>query len=244
MNNKMLVTLVVFFLCKSFTLTAGNTWGRTPHIEQQEDPGHGFNAALEGDVATLERMICSGVKVEEMKNDWDMPALEAAIYQQQTESVRCLLEHRASVIEEDGIGRTPVMLAVGNIQDCQHSTDILHLLLRHHPARDSLFDNRWVQWLVHLQDPQVEILVDAIDHVENNKKYSTVAQSVLAHQFPVPVLAIVRSFLSKRQETPAESAQTLTNLHSQDQNSVTERARTVQPRQALKKKSSKTRRTK
>lgn len=212
-KNKVFVSLVVVLLCKSFTLTAGNTWGKT-----KEDQVYEFLvAAHKGNTDTLKAMVQRGMSVNTRNNHGDF-ALCCAVRGHQVEAARFLLEQRASVTDIDVTGRTSITFAL----QLSKGPEMLHLLLRHHPSRHTLTDSEEVKLLAAKLngDQIITMLDDAIDDVE--KQWSTVTASILtAHRiFPVPIIGEVQSFISKRQETPVERARTLQLLHALTQKSA------------------------
>ena len=208
-NNVVTLLLVALFFCTNCTLVAGNTFGRRrPAEEKHQKIARAYRAAVYGPVEELEDLLNRGIKVEEIKNNRGSTALGAAVYGWQPEGVRCLLEHGASVTEECFAEQNSLQIALDGI-DGNRSDEILCELLRYHPAREQLFDDEWVQRLVHRDSSQVKILFDAIDHIENNRQNGTAAQVVLADQLPAPVITMVQSYLSNRQETAEEKAQTV-----------------------------------
>lgn len=205
----MTLLLAAAFFCTSCTLVAGNTFGRRlPAEEKHEKIAHAYRAAVYGPVEKLEDLLNSGIKVEEIKNNRGSTALGAAVYGWQPEVVRCLLAHKASVTEECFAGQNSLQIALDGI-DGNRSDEILCELLRYHPAREQLFDDEWVQRLAYRESSQLGILFNAIDHIENNRQNGTAAQVVLADQLPAPVITMVQSYLSYRQETEGEKAQTV-----------------------------------
>ncbi len=212
MKNNVGTFLAVLFFCTSCTLVAGNTFGRRrPAEEKHEKIARAYRAILHGEVRKLEGLLREGmITVDEIHNGCGSTALEGAIHGRQPDVVRCLLEHGASVIAENDRGQNSVVVSLELIDGTQCGPiEVLHELLRYHPAIGRLFNEKWVQWSVDRRSPKAGILFNAIDHVENNRQNGTVAHMLLVDQLPAPVITMVQSYLSYRQETEGEKAQTV-----------------------------------
>jgi hypothetical protein len=211
-NRIVTLLLAALIFCTNCTLIAGNTFGRRRSAEEKHEKiARAYRACCYGQEKELEDLLNSGIKVDEIKNNVNSTALGAAVYGKHLEAVRCLLAHKASVTEKCLAGQNSLEVALDAVGGSRPSGsfEVLHELLRYHPARGQLFNEKWVQWSVDRRSPKAVILFNAIDHVENNRQNGTAAQVFLVDRLPDPLVNLVRSYLSYRQETAGEEAQTV-----------------------------------